>query len=137
MTESVDQAKINAAMHDWIDCTGDVVCGDTIRFSEGVFGGSYRKPKHIGNREIIAEVVKDSYGQQKQQHTFTLVVLESSGEQPLKVGTKTTRKGRNVYRNGTERLLWDDEAARESVADEKHERGDDARQKRADRHLCF
>jgi hypothetical protein len=114
----------------WTVCTGDVCAGDTIRFTEAVFAGSYRKPKYIGERQIVASVVRDSYGACKQQHTFTLEVIESSGVSPLVAGTTTTRKGRNVYRNGTERLLLADESARRERLDEKHERGNAARARR-------
>jgi hypothetical protein len=116
-----------------INCTGDVVAGDVIKFTEAVFGGSFRKPKYLGDRTIIAKVVKDSYGSAKQQHTFTIEVLSSSGEQPLEVGTITTRKGRNVYRNGTWRKAWASEEDRVKVAEEKHQRGDVARARRAKR----
>lgn len=107
--------------------TGDVVTGDHIRFEEGVFGGSFKKPKFLGNRTIEGIVIKDSYGADKQQHTFTIEVTASSGYDPLEVGTKIRRKGRNVYRNGTMRKPWDDESAREDARAEKHERGDIAR----------
>ena len=110
-----------------IDCTGDAVTGDTVLFEEMVWGGSYRRPTPIGKRRIAARIVKDSYGAAKQQHTFTLEIIASDGTCALTPGTKTTRKGRNVYRNGTRRMVWDDEAAREIAADEKHHRGDFAR----------
>lgn len=114
-------------MKKWIDCTGDAVTGDTIKFTEAVFGGSYRKPKYLGDREIVAKVIRDSYGREKQQHTFTIHVLESTGFDALTPDTKTTRKGRNVYRNGTQRLEWANEADRNKAADEKHSRGNAAR----------
>lgn len=117
----------NPEDHDWLVCTGDVVVGDTIDFTEAVFGGSHRKPKFLGDRQIIAKVIGDSYGAKKQQHTFTLQVKHSEGEQPIGSGKTIRRKGRNVYRNGTHRLRWNDERLRQSVADEKHERGDAAR----------
>ncbi|MDP1628879.1 hypothetical protein [Parvibaculum sp.] len=110
-----------------IPATGDVCVGDEILFSEAVFGGSFRKPKFLGEREIAARVVKDSYGAAKQQHTFTLEILASDGYQPLTAGSMTTRKGRNVYRNGTSRKPWADEAARRTALDKKHGRGDAAR----------
>jgi len=120
----------------WIEATGDVVTGDTIKFEEAVFGGSFKKPKFLGSRLIIAKILKDSYGQAKQQHTFTIEVIHSEGVDPLSVGTKTTRKGRNVYRNGTQRLAWANEADRKAAADEKHQRGDKARAARQARKEC-
>jgi len=114
----------------WINCTGDAVKGDTIRFTEAIFSGSFRNAKYRGDRTIIANILNDSYGAEKQQHTFSLVVVESSGVDALAAGTKTTRKGRNVYKNGTERLLWPNEDERKACVDEKHQRGDVARQAR-------
>lgn len=116
-----------------INCTGDVVTGDVIRFEESVFGGSHRKPKYLGTRVVEAEVLGDSYGERKQQHTFSLLILASTGTQALTPGTRTTRKGRNVYRNGTTRRPWVDESAREAARQEKHARGDTARSARAAR----
>jgi hypothetical protein len=117
----------------WYDTTGDVVAGDVVRFKESVFGGSHWSPKYLGEREVVAKVLKDSYGRDRQQHTFTLEVLFSTGTQPLEPGTITRRKGRNVYRHGTERTPWDDEGQRGLAADEKHTRGDRARAVKAER----
>ena len=116
-----------------ISCTGDVVTGAHIRFSEGVFSGSYRKPKYQGERIIEALVVRDSYGEAKQQHTFTLEVTASKGKDALPVGKTICRKGRNVYRNGTQRKPWADETQRGEALEEKHQRGDNARAARQHR----
>lgn len=116
-----------------INCTGDACTGDVILFSEAVFGGSFRKPKFLGERRIAARIVKDSYGGAKQQHTFSIEVIESDGYDALPSGTKTTRKGRNVYRNGTMRRAWASEAERKIAVDEKHQRGDAARAIREER----
>lgn len=117
----------------WIDCTGDAAAGDTVRFTESVFGGPCRKPKFLGEREVVALVLRDSYGADKQQHTFSLRIISSSGYDPLAPGRETRRKGRNLYRNGTQRLAWDNEAARRAALDDKHERGDSARAARRGR----
>jgi hypothetical protein len=110
-----------------LNCTGDACTGDVILFTEAVFEGSFRKPKFLGERRIAARIVKDSYGSVKQQHTFTLEVLASDGVDALAAGTQTTRKGRNVYRNGTFRQPWADEAGRRAELDDKHRRGGIAR----------
>lgn len=109
------------------DCTGDVVAGDDILWTEGVFGGSYRKPKFLGVRRIAGRVLADSYGAGRQQHTLTIEVLWSDGEAPEDEGAKIRRKGRNIYRNGTYRTPWEDESLRNAAAAEKHARGDEAR----------
>ena len=117
----------------WAPARGDVVAGDIIRFAESVFGGSYRRPRYRGSRTIEAEIARDSYGVDKQQHTFTLRVISSSGLDALEAGKIIRRKGRNVYRGQPERLLWSDESERDIVAAEKHRRGDTARAARDDR----
>ena len=114
----------------WVEATGNVAAGDTIRFTEDVWGGSRRRPRHLGQRTIIARVLKDSYGAQRQQHTFTLQVIDSTGLESIAAGTVLRRKGRNVYRHGTERRLWQDEQARREALAEKHLRGDAARTSR-------
>lgn len=120
---------INAAEFT-IDATGDACVGDEILFSEAVFSGSYRNAKYLGDRRIAARIVKDSYGADKQQHTFSLVVIASDGVEPLAAGATTRRKGRNVYRNRTMRKRWADEVSRKAALDDKHARGSAARSAR-------
>jgi len=111
-----------------MDCTGDVVVGDTILFTEAVWGGSYPKnPINLGKRTIIAEVMKDSYGKKKQQHTFSIRVIDSWGYDALEAGLIRKRKGRNIYRMGTRRLPWKCREARTITLNEKHQRGNVAR----------
>jgi len=117
----------------WLDCTGNVVVGDVVRFTEAVFGGSFRKPTHLGERTITARVVRDSYGSDRQQHTFSLDVVRADGFDASKLKPSIRRKGRNVYRNGCVRQRWDDEASREVVCREKWSRGRVARADRAAR----
>ena len=110
-----------------IDCTGDVVVGDRVRFDEAVFGGSHRRPRFRGLRTVEAEIIGDSYGEQMQQHTFSIFVLASSGFDALRPSERIRRKGRNVYRRGVWRAAWADEDARLKVAEGKHARGEFAR----------
>ena len=113
-----------------VNCTGDVCRGDTILFEENVFGFAGGKPKPMGRRTIAARVIRDSYGFVKQQHTFSLEIIACEGAHPIAPGTRTTRKGRNVYRCGTLRQPWPNENDRRAVLDEKHARGDAARRVR-------
>lgn len=119
----------------WIDCTGDACACDVIKFIEFVWGGSFRKPKKLGERLIIAKILKDSYGAEKQQHTFTIEIIHSEGYDPLSPGKKTTRKGRNIYRNGTYRKPWENESERQKTLNEKHQRGSFARAERFERKM--
>lgn len=123
-----------------IKCTGDVVTGDTILWKEAVWpaykprGQFGRKsPLPLGNRKVLAVVIAESYGTAKQQHTFTLRVVRSYGYKPLEAGESIRRKGRNIYRDGTKRLPWANESNRGTAADEKHARGDAARECRRQR----
>jgi hypothetical protein len=110
-----------------ICCTGDAVVGDEVRFDRALFGGSWRKPMFVGVELVTGKIIRDNYGVNKQQHTFTLHV---GGK---RTGYEIRIKGRNLYRNGLWRKPWADEAARAAVAKEKHKRGASARAERFDR----
>ena len=110
-----------------VNCAGDIVTGDCIRWTEAVFIGSHCRPKFADERTIKAEVVVDSYGAAKQQHTFSLLVVRAEGTSAPEPGSRIRRKGRNIYRNGCYRVAWEKEAARHHHQDEKHQRGDAAR----------
>lgn len=124
-----------------LNCSGDAVTGDTILFEEAVWPaykpsgrfGRGKASQPLGTRRIVARIVADSYGAAKQQHTFTLQVIESDGYRPLDPATVTARKGRNIYRNGTRRMPWENEANRTEVAVKKHTRGATARAAREER----
>ena len=107
-----------------IDCTGDAVVGDDVRFDRATFTGSFRNARFAGFERITGKIIRDSYGRDKQQHTFTI---------ELDDGTITTIKGRNLYKEGIWRKPWSDESARQAAADEKHQRGDLARAERENR----
>lgn len=131
ITESIsDKQASHAIPNSWIPVNGDLVTGDTVRFKEAVFSGSYKSPRHVGDREVTAEVLNDSYGKGKQQHTFTIRVIHCTGYDCLTVGKVTTRKGRNIYRNSPIRLTWVNEEDRGKAAEDKHKRGAAAREQR-------
>jgi hypothetical protein len=104
-----------------INATGDACVGDEVAFERSVFTGSFRRPKFAGTQLVLGKIVADSYGYQKQQHTFTLL---------LPNGEKLRIKGRNLYRNGLYRKPWADEKARYAALEEKHARGAAARETR-------
>lgn len=103
------------------DCTGDAVAGDEVCFERAKFTGSFRNSKFAGFEKIEGKIIADSYGKDKQQHTFTLLLLN---------GEKTRIKGRNLYSNGLYRKPWQDESLRLVALEEKHGRGDIARLRR-------
>ena len=107
-----------------IDCTGDAVVGDQVAFERATFTGSFRNAKFAGFELVVGTIIADSYGAEKQQHTFTIRLKNDS---TIKI------KGRNLYANKLMRAPWRDESFRELNRADKHARGDDARAKRAQR----
>lgn len=101
-----------------ICCTGDAVVGDQVRFERAVFGGSYKRPRFLHFELVTGNIVGDSYGAERQQHTFT---IELAG------GQATLIKGRNLYREGVWRKPWPNESERKAALVEKHARGEVAR----------
>ncbi|GAU17387.1 hypothetical protein TSUD_232630 [Trifolium subterraneum] len=117
-----------------INCTGDVCLGDVVLFRQKVYEKFNKVTRHgrvIGNRTVAGRVVKESYGAAKQQHTFTVEVLWSSGVKKLPPLSPLLVKGRNLYKQKTYRQRWKNEADRVKVLSEKHRRGAAARSARA------
>lgn len=104
-----------------ICCTGDCVTGDQVAFERATFTGSFRNAKFAGFELVKGKIIQDSYGADKQQHTFT--ILKPDGE-------KIRIKGRNLYKNGTYRKPWADESQRTEAKKEKYARGNCARARR-------
>jgi hypothetical protein len=100
-----------------INCTGDACEGDEVSFERATFEGSYRNLKFAGFEHIKGRIVKESYGAEKGQHTFTLDCA----------GTKLLIKGRNLHKEGLYRKPWADENLRRAVLHEKHLRGNRVR----------
>ncbi|MCO5552148.1 hypothetical protein L7F22_005658 [Adiantum nelumboides] len=119
----------------FIDCKGDACVGDVVLFKQQVYdffnvGGRCSVGPPVGIRTIAGRIVRESYGSAKQQHTFTVEVLWSTGERPLPPLHQLIMKGRNLYRVKTLRQAWDDETARTRKLLEKHARGAVAREAR-------
>jgi len=109
-----------------IKVTGNCCKGDKILFIKRVwekiiinkFG---KKANAVTGFELVeGEIVKESYGQEKGQHTFT-----------IKLQNKETLliKGRNLYAIGVWRKEWVNEEERKETLTEKYERGRLARNK--------
>ena len=99
--------------------TGDVCQGDIICFIREEWGGSYKKPKFLGFFIVEGKVINDSYGKDKQQHTFTI---------KTKTGT-TLIKGRNLYKYIVLAKKRNEDERKLSLED-KHKRGDIARERK-------
>ena len=105
--------------------TGDVATGDQVIFARATFTGSYKRPRFAGIEVISGKVVADSYGKAKQQHTFSIKTREGS----LRI------KGRNLYSIAVfakPRCAGE----RQASLDDKHQRGDRAREIRYARKMA-
>ena len=102
-----------------VDITGDACKGDKVMFARAKFTGSRRRPKFAGIEIITGEIVKDSYGYAKSQHTFT---IKTGGE-------KMMIKGRNLYGIATFAKPRETDDRRDAL-DDKHERGEQARERK-------
>ena len=122
--EAIDFVRCNQEGYD-CDVTGDACRGDEIIFVEDLYEGNWRRPVFAGCEVKRGKIVKDSYGEAKQQHTFTI-------EGPD--GKKYLRKARNVYRNIC-LAKWRDQGERDEALCEKHCRGDVARAEREERRV--
>ncbi|XP_073386976.1 uncharacterized protein [Physcomitrium patens] len=116
-----------------INCKGDVCLGDIVLFLQNVYDMPFAIQRRgasgppLGKRWVAGKVVNESYGAAKQQHTFTIEVLWSTGTRPFYVMRPLLIKGRNLYRMSTLRQPWSNEAERQKVLEEKHARGAKAR----------
>jgi (S)-2-hydroxy-acid oxidase len=121
---------------DHLDCTGDVVTDDVVRFDRAIFTGHYPNSSFSHVCTLLVLVLKDSYGEAKQQHTFTCLVIDcDTGD--YSVAQQITIKGRNLYRNGCRRAPWSFPDQRNDVLNEKHQRGSIARAARSARKSGF
>ncbi|KAH7422624.1 hypothetical protein KP509_12G017800 [Ceratopteris richardii] len=121
-----------------IDCTGDACTGDVVLFRQRLKNynskaGANSTLPGPGKQIVAGRIVKESYGTEKQQHTFTVEVLWNRGPKRIPYLYPLLIKGRNLYRFRTFRQPWKDEKERIKVLKEKHSRGDLARNAREDR----
>jgi hypothetical protein len=94
-----------------INCTGDAVEGDSVRFCE---------VNAFENINIVtAKIVRDSYNEHTAVHTFELELIPS--------GRSKFINGFDLYKNTLWRSIWNDERARRPALNEKHSRGGHAR----------
>ncbi len=106
-------------MDRWVPAT-DFIAADVIRWTEGVFDRRRRgKALRIGERLIAAEVIergKDGWVKLLVRAS-TVTKDEFAGRPilPLKAGEPLRRGEKTIFRGKPQRLLWDDESARQSV----------------------
>jgi len=108
-----------------VETRGDIVAGDEILFYEAVWNKRSKKHLHastmpVGYRVIAAEVVWESWGPEKANHSLTLRVRESSGRDPIHPGKVIWRKNMQVLHNRCWRLRRIGESAGEQERKEKY-----------------
>ena len=85
-----------------------------ITFKKKYFVGTIKKPKFAGYQILKAIVKKNSYGKLKNQHTFTIEVLDVIEEKfgfvvaTKKQGEVFLIKGRNLYPYIVEHIQGED-----------------------------
>jgi len=101
-------------MTNWIDCGAEFIKEDIIQFEEAVWSqprNKRAKAKIIGDRLITAEMLSN----EDKDGFVALKIIACEGDEPLKEGTETKRKHKNICRKGVKRLEWSDEGAREAI----------------------
>ncbi len=110
----------------------DSICvGDQIAFEQTTFTGSHWNARFAGFELVKGVILRESYGQEKQQHTFIVKLLPKLAE--LRGKKEMRIKGRNIYKNGVYRKKWKNESDRQDVLTEKRTRGTKARTARDER----
>lgn len=107
-----------------VPAVGDIVAGDRIRFRENVYEGPAYAPRFAGRRTIWAEVLRDSFGQHLQLHTYTLRVLAVRGRQVSVVvpGQWVRRQADTLHQAQVCRQRWADESHRQLAVQEREAR---------------
>jgi hypothetical protein len=106
-------------MHQWIPAT-DFIAADIVRWTEGIYDRRRRgKALRIGERLVAAEVIergRDGWVKLLVR-ACTITKDEFAGRPilPLKAGEQVRRGEKTILRGKPQRLLWDDETARQAV----------------------
>ncbi|BBB13918.1 hypothetical protein [Sphingopyxis sp. FD7] len=106
-------------MDQWIPAA-DFIAADVVRWTEGIYDRRKRgKALRIGERLVAAEVIergKDGWVKLLVR-ACTITKDEFAGKPilPLKAGEQVRRAERTILRGKLQRLLWDDESARDII----------------------
>lgn len=107
----------------------NLVKGQIIEWTEKVFLDHGKNAIFCGERTNTGQIIKESYGEKRGQHTFTILIQASKGYQALSVGKNVCRKGRNVYR--TAKIIKDvDQKIKTELTIEKSKRAIVAKQRK-------
>ena len=102
---------------EWVPCGNGFIEADVIRWSEGVWQEpqhSWNRAVHIGDRVVIAEVLRDHGEWVKLLVRDCIVTSETTGHHvaPLAKNAAVRRTRETIVKGNPERLLWSDESAR-------------------------
>ncbi|XP_071711449.1 uncharacterized protein [Rutidosis leptorrhynchoides] len=102
-----------------IDCTDDACKGDVVLFKQNKYGqGKIVRKK----RTIAGRIVEETYGASDKQRTFTVELLWTKPA-TIKLSPTSTLQVRDseLYKFGTLRQPWEDEAKRPKSLIKKHQ----------------
>lgn len=106
-------------MDQWVPAT-DFIAADVVRWTEGIYDRRRRgKALRVGERQVAAEVIergKDGWVKLLVR-ACTITKDEFAGKSilPLKAGERVRRGEKTIMCGKPQRLLWDDETARQAV----------------------
>lgn len=106
----------------WIACGAEFIVADVIRWREAVWdrrGPKGARPKKIGDRDVVAEVIEDADGYVLLLVRSCVLGKDTRPSDDLKPGSEVRRKASTIARGNAERLEWNDETARQSVRGSK------------------
>lgn len=89
-----------------IECAGEVIVGDEIAFSRGVFTGAYPACVFIGYETVRGTVISCGSAVLAGNRLYTMRTLS---------GARTRIAAHNIYKHGVWRKPWDDEAVRRQL----------------------
>ncbi len=120
MRFSGDEQTEERVAAEWIPCSGGFIETDVVRWTDGV----WQKPRHrrgravnVGNRVVIAEVLRDQDGWLDLLVRGCSVGREAPGREVAVLATnqEIRRKRHTIEKGNPERLRWSDEAARAAL----------------------
>jgi hypothetical protein len=118
---ALKQASYKGDHEYYIDCMGDVVAGDEIRFERAVIRGKIRSKVKgrfcnsviVGFELVTGKVTSEGYKQSNERHTFSIQRSD---------GSKIKIKGGTLHANGVWRKPWENEGLRLIEIQEKRKR---------------
>lgn len=113
-------------MGEWVSAKDGFIKADVIRWTEGIYEKRRRRKasdRRLGERQVAAEVIAESNDGWLKLLVRACAITKddyAGGALPqLKIGDTIKRARKTVERGKPERLLWEDEEARECVLSER------------------